>query len=322
MKCRSLLLFVLHLVGVLCQKHDAVDEDSMTRLQQGKILNRLRHLGTGQKVPGNSSNIDKKHRTNSKKDKMLKMHNKNMSMIMMNPGKGKANMAMAKGKQSNKKGMKNKSSLSPATAETDLPSTPVPSIDTEIPTLPMPSGQPISSNTPTVPVLPETQAPTEQPIASPNSIVFVDSGNIIVTYETNSSNSSSGLDEPLVVDMRQTLAAINVTCEYIRTEAIIPLGAIEFACLWFFPPELNNNMTVQFPIEITYSGTAAFVFNETITTEELDASILNAFSTATVDTLEFLLQTELPTENPFSLTSTIYAEKLDSGNFTVVESGG
>jgi hypothetical protein len=103
------------------------------------------------------------------------------------------------------------------------------------------------------------------------------------------------------------MEAIDLTCDYIRNEAIVPLGALEFACIWFLPT-LDENGLIFFPVEITYAGTAAFPSNVVnVTTEILDVSVQTAMTAPMVGNLTEMFATELPLENPFRETNEIYA---------------
>jgi hypothetical protein len=140
----------------------------------------------------------------------------------------------------------------------------------------------------------------------PDNVVFIDSGNILVSY--NSSLNASQFDPETKLELGQILAAVNLTCAYIQTQAIDPLGALEFACLWFLTDD--NDDSSMFPIQIVYSGTAPFYTNTTVTAADMDDAIVNAFDPPQVDSLISSLTTDLNMTNPFSWTTSISAEKL------------
>jgi hypothetical protein len=167
----------------------------------------------------------------------------------------------------------------PASLETDRPSeTFEPSILTETPGL-------------------TTTVPTVQPILiAPTNFVFVGSSNILVNYQS--------MNDTIILSFNETIAAIDLTCEYVRIEAIDPLGALQFACLWFLP----TNASFTFPVDITYSINAAFSSDVTnITTEVLDASIVSALTVPRVKKLIESFNTQLPSDNTFVQTEMVSA---------------
>lgn len=297
----------------------------------------IRDLGTG------GIGIMKKPKIESKKDKISKSDSKDIKNSKRGKGKGNDqgkgmgngddNESDKKGKgMTNMKGMMDKvkgKTAAPIVVETATPSTtptpvaitstPVASIPTESPKTNTPFGleteTPIASFAPS-PGARDTEAPSVTPSAtttapmvlepsaqpilvSPTNFEFISTSNILVRYES--------LDSGAGVSLNQTMEAIDLTCEYIRNEGIVPLGALEFACIWFLPM-FDENGLIFFPLNITYAGTAAFPSNvANITTEILDASIISVMTPPMVGNLTEMFGTELPSENPFSQTEEIYA---------------
>lgn len=297
--------------------------------------NEIRDLGTG------GIKTMKKLKIKSNKDKLSKndskavIDKKKAKVKGKGKGKGTGNgdgEYSKKGKGMTKmKGMMKGKSAKPIAVETPTPSTtmtpvavtspPVAPIPTASPKTTAPIGfeteSPIVSSIPS-PVAIETEAPSitgvpsaitaapmvlrpsTQPIlVSPTNFAFIGTSNILVRYESSNSGAA--------VTLNQTMEAIDLTCDYIRNEAIIPLGALEFACIWFLPPLDENGLTF-FPLEITYAGTAAFPSDTVnVTTEILDASIITVLSPPMVGNLTEIFNMELPSDNPFSQTEEIYA---------------
>ena len=295
----------------------------------------IRDLGTG------GAKTMKKPKLDSNKDKLSKNDSKGIrdKKIVNGNGKGKGNGGddenINKGKgMTKKKGMMDKvkgksiapisvESISPSTTETPItitsspaapiptaspkPTTPVGSETTSPIVTPIPSPVALDTEAPSVTAVPIATTdvpidfePSAQPIlVSPTNFAFVGISNILVRYE--SLNSTVG------VNLNQTMAAIDLTCEYLRDEAIIPLGALEFACIWFLP-EFDENELAMFPLDITFAGTAAFTSNAVnVTSELLDSAVIAALTVPLVGNLTELFKTELPSENPFSQTEDIYA---------------
>jgi hypothetical protein len=299
--------FLYHvLFSLLMARYDAAIDGTEMAYKEGtepsflSTLNRLRYLRVGGHAPSSPPHKQKKPMTNSKKSKI----SKKPSMGMMKSS-GKGNGPKAPKDKSGKKGMSKKPSLAPFASETDAP---VPPVGTPSPIeapIPVPIAEPTShpSLAPMVVTeAPVTMSPTEPPV--PDNVVFIDLGNILVTY--NTSLDQSQVDPAQNLELGQILAAVNLTCDYIQTQAIDPLGALEFACLWFLTDDSS-----LFPIQLVYTGTAPFYTNTTITASDLDDAIVNAFSAPQVDSLTESLMTELNMTNPFSLTTSISAEKLN-----------
>lgn len=311
---------------------------------QMHTASKIRDLGTGEtklmkkpkidskkdKISKSNPNSDKEKKTGKGKGKDIdkeKKTGKGKDIVDKNDddyhttGKG---MAEKKGMMGNGK----EKSRAPIDVETTTPSTtPTPAAFTPspmalIPTVSPSTLTPIGDETksPIVTSIPSpvaletdaplvTQVPTAVPVVlvpsappiliSPTNYEFIGASNILVRYELL--NSTAG------VTLNQTTATIDLTCDYIRNAAIIPLGALEFACIWFLP-EFDENGLAFFPLDITYTGTAAFPTNETnITTEILDVSMITALTPPMVRNLTEILSMELPTDNPFSQTEEILA---------------
>lgn len=293
---------------------------------------KIRDLGIGE------TKLMKKPKIDSKKDKISKSNSKDEKE--KKKGKGKGNDIVdkmdddydIKGKgMAKKKGMMGKGkekSRAPIDVETTTPSTtPTPAAFTPSPMALTPTVSPSTlipigdeSKNPVVTLIPspvalETEAPlvttvptatpldllpSAQPILiSPTNYEFIGTSNVLVRYELL--NSTAG------VTLNQTTATIDLTCDYLRNAAIIPLGALEFACIWFLP-EFDENGLAFFPLDITYTGTAAFPTNGTnVTTEILDVSVITALTPPMVGNLTEILNMELPLDNPFSQTEKILA---------------
>ena len=310
----------------LSQYNDVVSLDSSSIHKSSDI----RDLGVGE------LKTMKKPKVNSSKEKLPKNDAMGSRGKKVGKGKGKGSdynnddennikgkgMAKMKGMMGKGKG-KSKSPIdvettTPTTTPSAVSSSPVPTT-TPITTVPfggetaspiltsVPSPVALETETPSVTQAPTAMttapivmSPSAQPIlVSPTNFAFIGTSNILVRYE------SLNIDDN--VNLNQTMAAIELTCDYMRNEAIVPLGALEFACIWFLP-DFNENDLTGFPVEITYAGTAAFPSDMTnITTEVLDASLISALTPPTVENLTEMINTDLPSENPFSQTVEIYA---------------
>ena len=281
--------------------------------------------------------IMKKNKIDSKKDKLSKKDSNGIAAEKTGKGNGKGGQGTGKGNSDDEfppkgkgmtkmKGMMNKmkgKSAVPTLVETAAPSTaatPVASpktispivFETESPMVTYnPSPAVVDTETPSITLLPNSMTaspillqPSAQPIlVSPTNFAFIGISNVLVRYDLLNSGAGN-------VTLNQTMEAIDLTCDYLQNEAIVPLGALQFACIWFLPRFDEDGMTF-FPLEITYAGTAAFpseAINTTnISTEVLDASIISAMTPPMVGNLTEMFMTELPSENPFSRTEEIYA---------------
>ena len=328
MGCRLIPLFLFF--SYIGQYNAAIlsDEASRafskaTKTSYLSATNRLRYLKTGENEPSNSTYKEKKQKTNSKKNKKITMKH---SMGMMQPT-GKGNGTKAPKDVNNKKRMKTKDDKAPISLETEAPSPSVPSPVIPTPIAPVNTMSPVAPtsvapiNTPSPVVVPTgnpspapiiiTAAPvTDTPTGVPDN-VFLDSGNILVTYYTTLNQSQFDPAQELQLD--DIVAAANLTCDFIQAEAIDPLGALEFACLWFLTDQSGDDLSM-FPLYLVYSGTVAFETNTTVTAIDLDEAIINAFSIPEVNNLTVSLMTALNMTNPFSLTTSVTAENFGRRN--------
>lgn len=323
--------FLLSEAHDLSKRINVVDSLDVRSIQTST---KIRDLGVGEQKTMKKPKID------SSKDKLSKNDDVSREKkVAKGKGKGKGgnndgeNNTEGKG-MANMKGMMEKAkgkSKAPTLVETTTPSTtttpiaitssPAAPVPTATPKTIAPSGSntesPIITSLPS-PVALDTEAPTIAPVpivettapmvlspsvqpilVSPTNFAFIGSSNILVRYE--SINSADN------VTLNQTMAAIDLTCDFLRNEAILPLGALEFACIWFLPAFDDNELT-GFPVDITYAGSAAFPSDVTnISTAVLDASMISALTPPTVGNLTEMMITDLPPENPFSQTEAIYA---------------
>ena len=273
----------------------------------------VRILGTGSKPTDKPSSStpgitkDKRTKTNSRKTNAALKEDakKSKSTVADQAGKGGK---MGKGKKGamSDGGMMKKGTMTtvkgdevtPNPSPTKIPATTQPSSISS--SIPSDVSSDLATSVPTAGV--SVTAPAMSPLSG---TVFVGSNNVLVTYESTSVVPSANTN--------QTLAVVDLTCEFIVKTAVLPLGAVDFACVWF-PYTQNNSSVVEVndtnpPIQLIYDVTAAFLSssNTFVTTEQLNAAIIQAFD----DPTELVTALDvLPAENPFSVTTALTAAPL------------